>query len=280
MKHNIIMTVIACGLSNLIFATVPPATNHATSLPNNTVATFQSHPLYLGIFGGGGTISGNNIQQSGTAFFSASQGGPLFVNAQGKASTDSIGIGGMHIGYQGLVWSQTLIPAIELEGYYLGGTQSGNLLNPTPRIPEHTFVDSFPMNVGVVLVNGVFTFNAIYFNKIHPYVGGGFGAGIISITGADSPQVQPPEPGVNHFNSNTDASNWTFAAQAKAGLTLDITNHWWLFAEYRFLYLAPTVYTFGATQYPTHAPTTSWAVNFDSLYSNMGILGLAYGFDA
>jgi hypothetical protein len=49
-------------------------------------------------------------------------------------------------------------------------------------------------------------------------VGAGIGAGVLSISDADSLQVSPREPGINHYNSNRNSSDVTFAAQVKAGL--------------------------------------------------------------
>lgn len=241
--------------------------------------------LYLGIFGGGGNSSNDNFSQSGTALYGNSKGGPLSVNAQGGANSNSAAIGGLHVGYEWSGWMLGqegsrwgLLPAAEFEGYYLGSSQNGQLLNPTPRIPEHSFADSLPMNAGVLLANSVLTLHTPYMDKIHPYFGGGVGAAFVSISGADSTQLNPAEPGINHFNSNPNASSWSFAAQAKTGIRAELAERWWLFVEYRFLYLSPTNYTFGSTQYPTHVATTPWNVNFGGMYYNMGAVGVEYSF--
>ncbi|MHB1946979.1 MAG: outer membrane protein [Gammaproteobacteria bacterium] len=239
--------------------------------------------FYLGVFGGGGALGNEHVTQTGIAFFPASRGGPLNVHASGDPSSNTVGIGGMHVGYEWHmcppgrdvgIWN--IVPAVELEGYYLGVTQNGHLINPTTRLPEHNFKDNFPMNNGVILANGVFTLKTPYSNVITPYVGGGVGTAILSISGANSLQTAPAEPGINHFNSNTNASDWTFAAQAKVGLHFDLTCYCRLFAEYRYLYLSPTSYTFGATKYPTHVPTTKWNVNFASMNYNMGAAGIEF----
>lgn len=239
--------------------------------------------FYIGVFGGGGGLSSEHVTQTGTAFFPAASGGPLAVHAAGNPSSNTVGIGGMHLGYEWHpcppgrdigVWN--IIPAAEVEGYYLGVTTNGHLINPTTRLPEHNFLDNFPMNTGVMLANGVFTLKTPYSNVITPYVGAGVGAAIISISGANSLQTAPAEPGINHFNSNTSASNWTFATQAKVGFHFVLTSYCRLFAEYRYLYLSPTSYTFGATKYPTHVPTTKWNVNFNSMNYNMGAAGIEF----
>jgi len=54
---------------------------------------------------------------------------------------------------------------------------------------------------------------------------------------ANSLQTSPPEPGINHFNSDPDSSVWTFAAQAKAGVRVGLGPHAYVFGEYRYLYV-------------------------------------------
>jgi opacity protein-like surface antigen len=244
----------------------------------------QNGHFYLGVFGGGGSANNASLTQKGTAFFPPSRGGPLAVNAHGNADNNSAGMGGAHIGYE---WQKlfresssnwNLIPAVELEGYYLGMTQTGALLHPTPRLPKHDFYDTFPMNTGVLLGNSVWAINIPSTNWVNPYVGVGLGVSYISISDANSKQVAPAEPGINHFNSNPDASDWAFAAQAKAGLRFILNPHWRLLAEYRFLYVASTNYTFGSTQYPTHVPTTKWHSSIGYTDYNMGVAGIEYAF--
>lgn len=239
--------------------------------------------FYVGIFGGGGSSDHVNITQSGTAFFSESSGGPLVVNASGNSGTNSAFIAGLHAGYAWSEWCLNrgnvplnVTPAAEIEGFYLGTTKVGTLFNPTDRLPGHSFRDTFPMYTQVYLVNTVWTFNTPCLSWIHPYVGGGIGGAYISIRGADSLQVVPPEAGVNHFNSNTSANTWTFAAQAKAGLKIPLTCHWQLFGEYRYVYLSPTTFNFGSTQYSFHAPTTQWKTRFSNLQYNLGVVGIEY----
>lgn len=235
---------------------------------------------YLGGFGGGGISDQNKVIQNGTAFLSS---GALSVSATGNATNDPAMVGGLHLGYEWAGWrlgkegsNWGLLPAAELEGYYLGTTRGAQLENITPRIPEHVFNTTFPMNMGVFLSNAVVTLRTPY--NIHPYLGGGVGAAYVSVSGADSAQINPAEPGINHFNSNSNASSWALAAQAKAGFRMDITADWWIFTDYRLLYVGPTNYTFGNTVYPTHSQTTSWNVTFGSMYYNIVVAGLGFSF--
>ena len=240
--------------------------------------------FYVGAFGGGGNTTNNSATQTGTAFFPAASGGPLAVNAHGNTNSDSAGIGGLHAGYEwlGFFFGQensrwNLVPAAELEGYYLGTTlRARQMDNPTTRVPEHTFDDDFPMHTGVILANTVWTIKIPCVDRINPYVGAGVGAATISISSANSSQENPLEVGINHFNSNPGASDWAFAAQAKLGLRYVFNPHWRVFAEYRFLYLASTNYTFGSTQYTTHVPTTNWNVHLGDTSYNMGAAGVEF----
>ena len=116
------------------------------------------------------------------------------------------------------------------------------------------------------------------FQAITPYVGGGIGAACVTISGADSLQVGPPEPGVNHFNSGPDSSSWGFAAQAKAGLRVPLGEVAYLFAEYRYLYVGSTTYIYGSTVYPTHVPTTDWTVHFNDMSHHLGVVGIGFRF--
>jgi hypothetical protein len=264
----------------LVAALLGQAAPALAEAPGEDGKAAESRGWYLGGFGGGGVSSGGSMLQSGTAFLSS---GALSVSARGNANNDSAIVGGLHLGYEWAGWrlgkegsDWGLLPAVELEGYYLGTTKTGRLENPTPRIPGHSFDTTFPLDMGLFLSNAVFTLHTPY--KIHPYVGGGIGAAYLSVSGADSMQITPAEPGINHLNSNPNAASWALAAQAKAGFRADIAPGWWLFADYRLLYLGPTNYTFGSTVYPTHSTTTAWNVTFGSMYYHLAVAGIGFSF--
>ena len=111
-----------------------------------------------------------------------------------------------------------------------------------------------------------------------PYLGGGIGAARVSASGANSLQTSPPEPGINHFNSDPDSSVWTFAAQAKAGVRVALGPHAYVFGEYRYLYVGSNDQMFGNTVYATHVPTTAWTVRFDDASYHLGSVGLGFNF--
>lgn len=234
--------------------------------------------LYFGFFGGGGTSSGGDVTQRGTVFVTEAQGGPLAVNATGKTDSSSGGLFGVQIGHE---WSRrSLLTAIELEGLYLPGRSASARLQNTAspgRLDGQTFDDSFDMSSVVILGNLVVGFPTRH-PGVTPYVGAGIGAARVDVTGANSTQVNPAEPGINHFNSGTDSSAWTFASQIKAGVRYAFSGNAYVFGEYRFLYIDATSQNLGSTAYPTHAPTSDWNVRFDGTSHHFLTAGIGLGF--
>lgn len=235
--------------------------------------------VYIGVFGGGGGISSGDINQYGTAYFLESEGGPLAVNAFGTSQSDATGIIGGHLGF---AWPNMgthlpITPAVELEGYYVGRTiiKAPDLRNDTDRLPEHDFLVTYPVKSGVFLVNAILNADAAQFGRFRPYVGVGIGSAVLSIQGATATQLSPAEPNVNHYNSDPNARAVAFAAQPKVGFHVDF-SHASFFAEYRFLYLSETDYTFGSTVYATHAPTSPWLVKIKPQHYNMGTIGIDF----
>lgn len=245
----------------------------------------ENNRIYIGGFGGGLYSNSPGLTQTGTAFFAEDVGGPLAVDARGHSRKTSSGFGGAQIGYEWLQcpinigcsnWNVT--PGAELEAFFYRHTKKGDLINATDpaRLPEHDFRDTFPMNVGVYLVNAVFSLNSCSLWNFTPYIGGGIGAANIWIRKAKSDQVSPPELGINHFNSKRSDSDWAFAAQAKAGLRYNICNRVHIFGEYRFLFVDSSCYNFGSTVYPTHAPTSTWNVKVKNNLYNAFAFGLQF----
>lgn len=238
--------------------------------------------FYAGIFGGRSYSNQFNATQLGTAFYPEASGGPLAVNAFGNLNNQSSWLWGGQVGYQvqeillNPTWYWLLAPAIEFEGYAFGNrTFSGDLTNATARLPEHDFIVTYPMNRSVFLANFVLNLdNHCY--RFHPYVGVGLGGAIIKISGADSTQIAPAEPGINHYNANNSDTSPTFAGQIKAGVSYDINTYVSLFAEYRWLYLSSTHFIFGSTVYPAHPETANWQVKLNSQHYNIGALGVRF----
>lgn len=240
--------------------------------------------LYIGAFGGGLYSDRTRISQMGTALFSEYEGGPLAVEARGHLKSNQTGFGGLQIGYELSTrpdacscWS--LSPAIEIEAFWYSNKLKGKLFNARDRdrLPEHRFVDRFHVDTGVYLVNGVFSLNnTCCGGSFTPYIGLGVGAARISFDNAKSKHVNPPEPGINHFNSNKSDTSWAFVAQAKAGLRYNIYKSFHIFGEYRYLYVDFSNYIFGSTVFSTHARTTPWNVKVHNNHYNAFVFGLQY----
>lgn len=237
--------------------------------------------IYVGVFGGGGEVSGGDISQYGTAFYLEAAGGPLAVNAFGTSKSSSTGMIGGHIGF---AWQNIMgvhlpiTPAIELEGYYMGGAEitGHDISNDTTRLPEHDFLVSYPLKTGVFLVNAVLNASNSIFGNFRPYVGIGIGSAVVAVSGASATQLRPAEPGVNHYNANTDDTAVAFAAQPKVGVYFDLSPHTSIFVEYRFLYLSHTNYTFGSTVAVGHVATAPWLVSIKPQHYNMGTVGIDF----
>lgn len=241
--------------------------------------------FYIGAFGGELFSNSPEMRQTGTAFFPDDDGGPLAVDTRGDSNkTTAPGFGGVQLGY---AWRQcpfhigcsdwTLTPAIEAEAFFYSERRRGVLINiAQARLDEHDFHDSFNLYAQVYVGNAVFTLNSCCFGRFAPYVGIGIGAAHLSAQKANSLQVSPPEPGINHFNAKRNDSDWTLAVQAKAGIQYCICECLRLFVEYRFLSLDPSRYTFGSTVYPTHVPTSTWDVDLGHLLYNGFALGIQF----
>lgn len=259
-------------------APTAPAQAYAMYAQAPATSLAASRGAYIGVFGGGGSRGSSSVSQFGTVFFPEMAGGPLAVNATGRTDSSSVGFGGAHLGYE-WAYGTNLLPAVEIEGFYLAGNQrQATLANPTDRLVEQSFDNTFPTRTTVVLANMVVGFRTPY-QGITPYIGGGIGAANVWIKGATSTQIAPPEAGINHFNSSPDSSVWTFAAQAKAGARFALGGSGaYLFGEYRYLYVGDANHVFGSTADPTHAPTSPWTTSFGGTSHHLAAGGIGFNF--
>lgn len=236
--------------------------------------------FYVGAFGGTGASIATSLQQRGAVHINERVSLP--IHAKGSANTSTrVGLGGLHIGYE---WprhrlgqsSWAVKPAVELEGIYIGKHSPTGEMPVRPQALGMQYV-TVPTTLGLVLANAVATFETPYSKHVLPYVGVGAGMAFVSIKGSDS--ANPSEPGINHFNSDPDASDSAFAMQFKAGIKAEVTKNLSLFTEYRYLTVDSTSYRFGATVYPgVHLPTDTWRVNMGRQKFNLFVAGLQYRF--
>lgn len=235
--------------------------------------------IYVGAFGGVGILDETSMQQVGTVITPI--GFPdINVDARGSADTVVAPIVGVQLGYEFNQWSiatsgWSVGMAAELEGFYLAAKPKGDLdIDPQALGTQY---DSLPLEVGAVLANAVFNLRTPYSEAITPYAGVGAGYGAVFID--DSNSTNPSEPGINHFNSEPDASSGGLALQAKIGIRAEVASNWSVFTEYRHIYIAPTNYTFGRTDYPgEHPPTTKWNVDLGQQDYNLWVSGVSYRF--
>lgn len=240
--------------------------------------------FYIGVFGGQLFPNSQKFVQLGTAFFAEDVGGPLTIDAHGHSKKKDIGYGGFQIGYEwrnndcGCCSSWNLSTAAEFEALFYRHTYKAHLINPTVRLPEHDFANTFPTTFGVYLLNGVLSFNncGCLGSSFTPYIGAGVGVANICIHKAKSEQVAPPELGVNHFDSDRTDTTWAFAAQAKAGIRYNFCERFHIFAEYRFLYIDHSRFLFGSTIAEGHAPTSTWNVDMKHQYNNAYAIGIQF----
>lgn len=234
---------------------------------------------YIGLFGGFGSSASTNVRQLGGFYLPAPLTSRVNVDANGQTGTGNVGLLGVQVGYE---WSRlplgrpewSLKPAVELEGLYIGRHAPVGDMPIDPAILGTQYV-TIPMTVGVLLSNVVSTFQTPYSDRVFLYLGLGAGVARVFIQGADS--ANPSEPGVNHFDSWPDASALAFALQFKAGVKAEVARNLLLFAEYRYLSISSTGYTFGATL-PPHFPTDPWSVSLGRQSYNLVVAGLQFRF--
>lgn len=258
-------------------AVAQPTSSKSDNYYSNSRDSHDNGGTYLALFGGGGTGSSDGARQLGTVYFIEAAGGPQSINARGNLKSDATGVVGAHVGYE---WrhGEHLRPAVEIEALYLPSTDHhGKMDNTNVRLTEGLFENTLPTSTSVLLANAVMGFETPY-HGITPYVGGGIGAAYLSVRDATSKQLNPAEPGINHFNSESDSGALTAAAQLKAGVRMALTENTYLFGEYRYLYIGAHDQTFGQTEAAGHASTSPWTVSYDGTAYNLGTVGLGMKF--
>lgn len=280
----------------------------------------EGRGIYLGAFGGVGITDNQNVEQTGVAhkigtFNDGLTDFDLLVDVKGKAKRKTSGLAGVQLGYEWASMSSKIKPAFELEMMYLGASQNSNLANPNTEgvanttatgsardaidtavashygAGEHTFQNHTNMKIGLLMANGVFTYETNSMFK--PYAGVGIGLALVNMTSASSLQTNPLLDGssatagcettvgggcVNHFNSKTKSSDYALAGQVKLGLRAEVNKNVSAFVEYRYLHIDSTEFTYGSTVYADHPPTDNWNYKNSSMDFHDGLIGIAYAF--
>ncbi len=236
---------------------------------------------YIGVFGGGGTLSSMSVSNLGVDYFPPTAGGIVAANLSGRSQSHSDWLVGGMIGHDFGAsalpyfsrWS--IRPAAELEGYYIGKKNvSSNTTNIASSTNRQDFSVTYPMSSGVGMINAVLNFDTEQALRWHPYVAGGVGVAAVSVSNATATQTTPTGVTANQFGSSSSASDTAFASQAKAGLNFDYNEHFKIFAEYRYLYLGATSFMFGS---PINTSLASnWSTKLGSQSYNFGSAGIKY----
>jgi len=241
--------------------------------------TSESKGMYFGVFGGVGSLNDVSMRQVGTVITPH----PFpDINVDGRGSADSVvaPIVGFQFGYEFQEldistsgWSIGM--AAEIEGLYLTAEPEG-VLDIHPYFLGTQYV-SLPLNVGAMLTNAVFNIRTPFSEAVKLYIGVGAGYGAVFVDGSNS--TNPSEPGINHFNSEPDASSGGLALQAKIGVRAKISSNWSVFTEFRHIYIGSTDFTFGETAYPArHLPTSKWNVDLGEQNYRLWVSGVSYHF--
>lgn len=265
---HVITKLLLASTTNLVLASVASA-----------AGILDSSSTYAGTFGGVGHLHEVSMQQVGTVI-TPHPFPDINVDARGSADRVVAPVVGVQLGHELQTWDVyasgwSIGMAAEIEGLYLTADPEGEL-DIEPYLLGTQFV-SLPTHVGAVLLNAVFSLRTPQSGAITPYAGVGAGYGAVFIDGSDS--TNPSEPGINHFNSEPDASSGGLALQAKIGIKAGISSSWSVFAEYRHIYIGATDYTFGDTDYPgQHLPTTKWNVDLGEQNYDFVVCGVSYHF--
>lgn len=240
----------------------------------------DSKGIYLGAFGGLGTLESTSLRQIGTVILPGALP-HLPVDADGSTDKPSVSLGGVQLGYEWSGWHSAesgwgLKPAIELEGLYLGKHSPEGVMPIQPQFLGTQYL-SFDTKGYALLTTAMLTVATPWSQRFLPYAAASTGPARVSLSNADS--ANPSEPGINHFNSDPDASDTASALQFKLGIESKLSRDLLLFTEYRYLNIDSTRYTFGPTVYPgQHPPTDSWDVRLGKLKYNLFVAGLQYQF--
>lgn len=240
--------------------------------------------LYIGVVGGG-AISDNDPARGD---LDGPPGVLPTAFVQGSSISHAGAVGGLAVGklFDCVLWQSgdgkfKLLPALEFEGVWVGQTYSTNVngfLNPVPFAPG---VFSFPLHFRADADVGLLTLNAKLLLAtpwgVLPYVGAGFGGGIIELSNASLVTQAGPgaffPPGLNLLTSHS-ASDVAPTAQGIAGLLFPIGPHWALLAQYNFVWIGNTNYVFQNIL----PPGDPFHVHAGDLFEHVFVGGVVYRF--
>ncbi len=254
----------------------------ATQAQAQAQAQQAAGQIYLGNYLGYGMVASGDLRQRGQAFDEEDMA--FSVDAVGASRSGQVLSAGLNVGYEwpafqiGQGRGQRLLrPALEAEIFYLTHSRKGRLDNQAPGTPSHAFDSRVSMNIGALLVNGVWTLNAAT-DSFQPYFGVGIGTAFITASGLDSAQLSQTERVINFFNPRLNASSNGLAMLGKAGFRGALSDNMEYFAEYRFVQIASTDYRFGPALFINQTDSAPWRIDVSPMRYHLGLLGIRFKF--
>jgi opacity protein-like surface antigen len=224
------------------------------------------------------------MNPSDAGFYVAAEGGVNFSTNYGDRATtingpgggdvtpdnthSSVGaVGGIKAGYNfqsfPVCSSFRLQPAVEVEGLYIGmdsKTQGGG--------GAGAYHDSTSWNNAAGFVNGILRFKLNdqgFWSKVVPYVGIGVGAEYLT-SHTDLNFASGAHPG------NVGDEDVAFAVQGLVGVDYNLTSHWALFTEYKF------IDALGANLESNIGGGNQYNFHPDQVAQNLATVGVKYNF--
>ncbi|MBM3918617.1 MAG: hypothetical protein FJ344_03815 [Sphingomonadales bacterium] len=167
----------------------------------------------------------------------------------------------------------------------LNGDSVHHLVEEHYGAGHHKFENTMTMNSWNAAANLVLSYD--FSTKFSVNCGLGIGFSAVTLKEAKSLQSSPApaDPGyettkdngggiVNHFNSQSNASNSLMFSQFRLGTKVQLVKNIALKIDARTMYMGESKYVFGSTKYSDHAPTDNWTYTINPNLIHTITLGL------
>jgi opacity protein-like surface antigen len=193
--------------------------------------------FYVGLFGGANFSQDNG---NGRSEYTG-PGTSNTVVTHSQKSDDLGGAGGIKLGYKfqstDVGGGFALQPAVELEAFYLGTSLDLHDTQGTSNFGQTATTSSANLNSAAFFANGILNIKTPW--HVTPYFGAGVGTEYMSISDKTlDNHIFTQDAGGFHtptLHSSYSDDAMAFAVQAIAGVNYDLTSHWTLFTEYKFV---------------------------------------------
>ncbi len=234
--------------------------------------------FYVGVFGGANFSqdNGNGRSEYNTPIVPG-------TTVTHSHMDDSLGgVGGIKAGYKfqstAIGGGFALQPAAELEAFYVGSDLDLNDTTATAFFGNSHTNSSASVDSGAFFANGVLNLKTPW--HVAPYIGAGIGAEYLSISDKTlSTHIGTNPNGNGGFAVPTISSSYSddafaFAVQAIAGINYDLTEHWTLFTEYKFVAAIDPSFTY----HSVYTSGDSLKYNPDFIGQHLITAGIKYNF--